>query len=59
MVTMQTEAGKRAKRKYREKCFRLHLEFYPPESELYEHIKSQGNMSGYIKDLVRKDMKNG
>lgn len=54
---MQTEAIKRAKRRYRDKCFRLSLEFYPTESELYGHIKSQENMSGYIKELIRKDMK--
>ena len=54
---MSTEAIKRAKRKYREKCFRIGLEFCPTEVEIYQHIKEQENMSGYIKELVRKDMK--
>ena len=52
-----TEAHKRAKAKYREKVNRLSIDFYPTESDLWEHINKQDNKQGYIKFLVRKDMK--
>lgn len=52
-----TDAQKRAKAKYREKTNRLAVDFYPTESDLWEHINKQDNKQGYIKSLVRRDMK--
>ena len=53
-----TESQKKAKNKYRAKGKRLTVDFHPTELELYEHIQKQPNKQGYIKDLVRADMKN-
>lgn len=54
----QTEAQKRAKAKYaRDKVKKMLLEFYPSDAELYEKVQSQENKQGYIKDLIRKDLK--
>ena len=56
---MATEAQKKANKKYREKGNRLTLDFYPSEEELWNHINSQPNKQGYIKSLIREDMKKG
>lgn len=53
-----TDAQKRAKAKYkRDKIKKLMIEFYPSDAELYEKVQSQPNKQGYIKDLIRKDLK--
>ena len=52
-----TEARKRAKAKYNEKVSKVTIEFYPAEAELLEKVKSQPSQQGYIKDLIRKDLK--
>jgi hypothetical protein len=52
-----TEAQKRAKAKYQEKVNRLCVDFYPTESDLWQHINKQPKKQTYIKDLVRQDMK--
>lgn len=52
-----TEAEKKAKAKYRKKTPQVTVTFYPTETDLYNHISKQENKSGYIKDLIRKDMK--
>ena len=53
----QTDAQKRANAKYRkEKMKQIVISFSPNEMELYDHIKAQPNMSGYIKQLVQTDM---
>lgn len=54
-----TEAQKRAKAKYQQKVNRLHVDFYPTETELWEHIEKQEKKQTYIKDLIRSDMKGG
>lgn len=54
---MATEAMKKAKKKYHEKRNRITLDFYPSEEELFNHIQSQPNKQGYIKNLIRADMK--
>lgn len=54
---MATEAQKRANKKYREKGNRMTIDFYPTEGELWNHINSQPNKQGYIKSLIRADMK--
>ncbi len=53
------EAQKRAKGKYmKEKTFRVGLEFYPPDKEIVEYLKTLDNKQGYIKQLIRDDYKN-
>ena len=53
-----TDAQKKAKAKYtNEKVKRLTVSFYPAESELWEKLQEQENKQGYIKDLIRKDLK--
>lgn len=53
-----TDAQKRAKAKYTsEKVKRLTVSFYPSEAELWDKMQAQENKQGYIKDLIRKDLK--
>ena len=55
---MTTEAQRRAIKKYtKEKLKQLNLKFYPPEMDIWEHLQKQKNKAGYIKELIRKDMK--
>lgn len=55
---MITEAQKRATNKYRnEKTKRITIDFYPADMELWEHLQSQKSKQGYIKELIKKDMK--
>jgi hypothetical protein len=52
-----SDAQKRASAKYdKENIKRATVIFSPQELELYEHLVSQPNKSGYIKDLIRQDM---
>lgn len=51
------EAIKRAKAKYNEKVTKVTIEFYPQETELLEKVKSQPSQQGYIKELIRKDIR--
>lgn len=52
-----TEAQKRAKEKYRKKATRLLVEFYPYEADLLQKVNEQPNKQGYIKDLIKKDIR--
>ena len=54
-----TEAQKRAKQKYNnDKVIkRVMIEFYPADAELLEKVQSQPNKQGYIKELIKKDLK--
>lgn len=54
-----TEAQKRAKDKYRKKCKKIVIEFYPTEADLIEHLEKQPKKQTYIKDLIREDIKKG
>lgn len=54
---MASEAQKRAIKEYRKKTKKLQLEFSPAEAELWQHIQSQDKKQTYIKDLIRKDMR--
>lgn len=55
-----SDAQKRANLKYqKEKTKQIAIRFSPQEMALYDHIKSQGNIAGYIKRLVREDMARG
>lgn len=52
-----SEAQKRATMKYqKEKMKQIAIRFSPNEMDLFDHIKSQPNIAGYIKRLVREDM---
>lgn len=56
-------AATRAKRKYRAKIAsegrykQINLAFtLPYDQDVYEHLCAQENKSGYIKDLIKRDM---
>lgn len=52
-----TEAQKRAQEKYRKKSVRqVAVRFYPADTDIYEWLKSQDNVQGYVKALIRADM---
>lgn len=53
------ESQLRAVKKYKEKVNRVYLDFYPTEEELWNHVTSQKNKQGYIKDLIRADIEKG
>ena len=56
---MTTEAMKRAAQKYQAE----HIKAYAvkvndrTEADILEHLRGKANVSGYIKDLIRKDIK--
>jgi hypothetical protein len=53
-----TEAQRRAKAKYKtEKVKKILVEFYSSDAELWDKVQEQPNKQGYIKDLIRKDLK--
>ena len=52
-----SEAQLRAVKKYQEKTNRISIRFYPTEEDLWKHIQSQPNKQGYIKSLIRADMR--
>ena len=51
------EAIKRAKQKYNEKVTKITIEFYPQDAELLQKVNEQPNKQGYIKELIRKDIR--
>ena len=57
---MTSDAQRRANLKYqKEKTRQIAIRFSPNEMDVFEHIKSQDNIAGYIKRLVREDMERG
>ncbi|MDO5335607.1 MAG: hypothetical protein Q4F23_06020 [Coriobacteriia bacterium] len=53
-----SDAQLRANENYRKKHVRQTLvRFYPAETDLWEHLQAQPNKAGYIKELIRRDMK--
>lgn len=54
---MTSEAQRKAVAKYKQKVKRMTLDFAPTEFDLLDHINSQPNKQGYIKSLIRADMK--
>lgn len=54
---MQTEAQKRAKKKYKEKVNRVTIDFHPSEAEMYAFLQAQPQKATYIKELIKADMK--
>jgi hypothetical protein len=53
---METEAQKKAKKKYMSKVKRLTIDFYPSESDLIKQIEKQPQKQTYIKNLIRADI---
>lgn len=52
-----SDAQKRASSKYdKENMKRVTVVFSPNERDLCEYLSDKGSMSGYIKELIRKDM---
>lgn len=52
-----SEAQKRANGKYRkEKVKQVVVRFYPSDADAYAWLKSKENVSGYLKELIRRDM---
>lgn len=49
-------AKARYRKKVRERMKPVKVEFFPPDSDIYDHLRKQSPMSGYIKELIRKDM---
>lgn len=46
-----------AKMRYKAaKVKRAYIEFYPTETDLWEHLQAQPNKTGYIKALIAADM---
>ena len=57
---MKTDAQRRAENSYRKKTKQIVIRFYPSadDEELYAWLKSQENVTEYLKTLVRVDMQN-
>ena len=53
---MQTDAQKKAKKKYKSKVKTITVSFYPTEAALVQQVERQPNKQGYIKNLIRADM---
>lgn len=51
-----TDAQKRAKQKYREKCKHLQIVVYPTEQDIIDHLATKESYSPYIKRLIRQDI---
>ena len=47
---------KKAKNQYKKKVKRISVDFYPTESNLWNHIEAQPQKQTYIKDLIRADL---
>lgn len=55
---MRSEALKKTQSKYkREKVVRTQLDLYPTDQDIIDHLQTVGNRQGYIKALIRADMK--
>lgn len=52
-----SEARKRANSKYdKEKRKQILIAIYPPDYDLIDYVKSKGNVSGFVKQLIRAEM---
>ena len=54
---MRTEAQKRAKKAYKKKCRELRVMLYPTDQDIMDKIESVEQYTPYIKELIRKDIK--
>lgn len=53
---MASEAQLRANAKYKQKVKKVLVEFYPTETEVWEHLQAQEKKQTYIKNLIRADI---
>ena len=52
------EAQRQFKKRYnKETMKRITIDFYPADADLWSKIQTQSNKQGYIKDLIRQDIK--
>lgn len=52
-----SDAQRRANERYRKESVRqVTVRFYPTEADVWEWLQSQPNRSGYMKELIRRDM---
>lgn len=51
-----TAAQLKAIKKYKQKVNRITVDFYPTESDIWEHVNKQPKKQTYIKDLIRADI---
>lgn len=55
---MRSEALKKAQKKYlEEKVVRVNVNIYPSEQDLIDKLQSVPSKQGYIKELIRADIK--
>ena len=52
-----TDAQKRAKSAYRQKCSQLRVDLYLSDQDIVEHLKAKESVAAYIKQLIRDDIK--
>lgn len=52
-----TDAQKRAKAAYRQKCSQLRVDLYLSDQDIVEHLKAKESVAAYIKHLIRDDIK--
>lgn len=52
------EGMKKAQQKYLAKCRRVLLVFSPSDSDIIDRLESVVNKNGYIKQLIRDDIRN-
>ena len=58
-IMATSEAQKKASAKYRKNNVKaIMFNLYPSDGDLIEFLEGKENRSGYIKDLIRKDMNN-
>ena len=53
---MASEAQKRAKAKYEQKCRKVRFTLYPTDADIAAKIDSVDNIQAYVKSLIRKDI---
>lgn len=53
---MATEAQKAAKKRYLKRCKQINVIIYPTESDIMARVNDMHDKTGYIKDLIRRDM---
>lgn len=53
-----TKALKEAKARYEKKALKVNFRINPDtEGDIFEQLKKQGNKTGYLKRLIREDLK--
>lgn len=58
MARNNSDAQKRADKKYKAKVKKMLLEFYPTDTDIIEHLDNLDQpKQTYIKDLIREDIK--